>query len=516
MAGKTNVIFIYADDLGQGMLSHFGQKHFKTDNIDRIFSEGTNFLNAYGCHICAPARASLICGVHDCHCGRWQFTKAGIYCDYADGKLSLEQVYELIHNTGIEERSGEMFLPMLFGKAGYITGQIGKLEWGFATTGDAIKKHGWEYHYGYYDHQMCHGYYPPFVFENGERIDITGNLHSNCASDQYNKSTYEKNGEDIENGRAVYSQDIFDNKIIEFIEKNKDRPFFLYHPSQLPHGQLSIPEIHASVAESTELNLSEKVYASMVLRLDETVGKIFDTLQKNDILENTLIIFSSDNGHSPYYTGQRLGHNFHFGADGLKIDNLNVRYTSGYGKDIFDGNNGRTGMKASNFEGGTKVPLAFYQSGKIAAKSIHRLVTNYDFMATMAEWLDVDCGTNHDGVSYISEVYNNITSRIKEHDYVVFASEQGPAIVTNTGYKLRTYITDSYKLPLFGESWKEMKDQVVFELYDLKNDYCEETDIADSNPELVKLLQSVLLKECDGNYIHGTTPPHFVFYSYDY
>nr|HML48597.1 sulfatase-like hydrolase/transferase [Clostridia bacterium] len=180
MGKLPNIVHIYADDMGRGMLGCYGQRRFQTPNIDRIAQEGMRFQNVYGCAMCAPARASLLCGIHDVHAGRWTFTKAGIYQDMMRGKLTLEEVYELIHNTGIEQRAGDVYLPMLLKRAGYVTGQVGKLEWGFATTGDEIARHGWDYHYGYYDHQMCHGYYPPFVFEDGEKVAVEGNTHIDC------------------------------------------------------------------------------------------------------------------------------------------------------------------------------------------------------------------------------------------------------------------------------------------------------------------------------------------------
>lgn len=515
METKPNVIFIYADDLGRGMLSCYGQKHLKTPNIDRIYTEGLSFSNAHGCHICAPARASLLCGVHDSHCGKWQFTRAGIYKDYARGKLSLKQVYELIHNTGIEERSGDWFLPMVFREAGYVTGEIGKLEWGFATTGDAIRSHGWDYHYGYYDHEMCHGYYPPFVFENGVRVNITGNMHPDCGSDQYSKTTFQKNGNDIEQGRAVYSQDLFDDKIKDFLFRNKETPFFLFHPSQLPHGQLSIPEIHPSLAGRKDLTNSEKVYGSMVLRLDETVGKIFKWLDMLQLRDNTMIVFASDNGHCPYYTSERTGRPADISETGQKLDNIHIAYTSDAFGDVFNGNNGMTGSKSSNFEGGTRVPLMFYWPGNIQPGTTDRLVANYDFMATMAEMLKTNAGKDKDGISYWP-LLDGRENEWKGHDYIVFASTRGPALVTKDGWKLRSCITDRYGFGQFGAFWEEIEGQVLFELYHLNTDYKEEKDLAAQYPDKVRALRTLLMKECDGNVIHGTTQSHFVFYGYDY
>ncbi|MCL2742000.1 MAG: sulfatase-like hydrolase/transferase, partial [Oscillospiraceae bacterium] len=216
---KPNVVLIYADDLGRGMLSCYGQKQIETPNIDRLRGAGMAFTNSYGCHICAPARASLICGIHDCHNGRWTFCRAGLYKEHARGEMPLERVYEILNNTGIEQRSDDVFLPMVFRQAGYHTGQIGKLEWGFATTGDEVAAHGWDYHYGYYDHEMCHGFYPPFMFEDGRKVEYPQNREADCGAGRYARHREDPSVRLMEEGEA-YSQDLFDERIVSYIEKH--------------------------------------------------------------------------------------------------------------------------------------------------------------------------------------------------------------------------------------------------------------------------------------------------------
>ncbi|MCL2831643.1 MAG: sulfatase-like hydrolase/transferase [Treponema sp.] len=511
---KPNVIFIYGDDLGRGMLSCYGQKKFSTPNIDRLAAAGMQFSNAHGCHICAPARASLLCGIHDCHAGRWTFTKAGVYIDYARGLLPLEDVYELIHNTGIEQRSEDIFLPMVFKQAGYVTGQIGKLEWGFATTGEEIQRHGWDYHYGYYDHQMCHGYYPPFMFENNKRIDIEGNTDPHCGKGygrkhpKYNEYHWDRSD------KKVYSQDLFDEKIVSFIKANRDRPFFLYHPSQLPHGVLAVPEISPEVADNPALTGMEKEYASMVIRLDRTVGLIQETLEDFGIAENTMLIFTADNGHSFYYGYERTG-NDSPAVNGREVDNLNVLYTSETVGDIFDGNNSMTGCKASNFEGGVRIPLVISWPGHISAGSkTDTLVANYDFMATMAGMLGTDAGKYKDSLSYLPVLLGD-EKNFRGHDYIVYASENGPAILTKDGWKFRTHIYENFNFDVFGAYWHQVKDKISFTLHNVINDYREENNLIDEQPDIARKLKQLLLKECDGNFIHGTTQPHFAFYTDD-
>lgn len=509
---KPNVILIYADDLGRGMLSCYGQKYFQTQNIDRLAREGAIFYRAYGCHMCAPARASLLAGRHDCHAGNWSFTKAGIYIDYAKGKRSLSEVEELIQNTGITEQGSGLFLPGIFRKAGYHTGQIGKLEWGFSVTKQELEDHGWDYHYGYYDHEMCHGYYPPFLFENGKRIDIEGNTDPHCGKGySYGHEKYQSYRKD-RSDKKQYSQDLFDEKILEYLERHRKEPFFLYHPSQLPHLALSVPEIDQQVKDNTNLNESEKEYASMVLRLDKTVGRIMKKLDELGLSENTLLLFTADNGHCFYYGDERNGVGLHHTRDGRVVDHLHIRYTSENCGDIFDGNNGFTGCKLSNFEGGTRVPLLVRWPQKIRPFHTEKLVSNYDIFATMAELVGIVPDGQRDSASYLPLLLGE-EDRFQEHDYVIFAGENGPAIVTKDGWKLRSYLHPDFGYGAFGAEWEQVREKVSFELYDLKSDEREEKNLIDQYPQLAVRLQKILIKECNGNLIHGTTQPHFAFYA---
>jgi arylsulfatase A-like enzyme len=508
MGKKPNLIYIYADDLGRGMLSCYGQKHFRTPNIDRLAAEGMRFTESYGCSFCAPARASLLCGVHDAHAGRWTFTKAGIYMELDKGTMTLDQVYELIHNTGVQGGPGDGYLPQIAKSAGYATGQVGKLEWGFATTGDELDKHGWDYHYGYYDHQRCHGYYPTFLFENGKKIDIPGNTMINCGA----KLSAFENGELIDmTGRAVYSQDLFDQKIVEFIRDHKDEPFFLYHPSQLPHGAVFFPEIHPSVADNPELTPLEKEFASMILRLDKTVGIILDELDALGLGDNTMVIFSSDNGHTLAYAqpGRISGSVM---LDGTRIDNVTTKYHSDTNGDVFDGNDGMAGLKLTSWEGGVKIPYLIRWPQAVKPAVTDRMIANYDLMATFADLLEVEMPDNKDGLSYASLLQGD-EARFEGHDYVVYASYMGPAIVAKDGWKLRVVVDpDKYRIGVFGDFIENLGEAIEYQLFHVKDDYREDHNVADQHPEKVEELRRLLVKECDGNLLNGTPQAHFAFY----
>ena len=228
---KPNVIYIYADDMGKGMLSAYGQRHFTTPNIDRMVTKGTSFDNAYGCMLSAPARASLLTGYHDCHPDKWVISKGGKFIPATDDLSSIPAMEKEIDAEDILLGKGDYYLPQVFKQAGYVTAEIGKLEWGFTATRKQMKEHGWDYYYGYLDHVRCHGFYPPFLFDNGEIVTIEGNTHKNCGKSIENETETAYLERWNRNGKAVYSQDLFLDKILSFIRANKDKPFFLFHPT---------------------------------------------------------------------------------------------------------------------------------------------------------------------------------------------------------------------------------------------------------------------------------------------
>ncbi len=491
---RPNVIYIYGDDLGRGMLSCYGQRLFKTPNIDRLAAGGARFNQAYGCAFCAPARASLMTGYHDAHAGRWTFTKGGLYRLMATGQMEYDEVAELINNTGLNDKPNEVFLAQIAKAAGYVTGQVGKLEWGFATTPERIRRHGWDYHYGFYDHQMCHGFYPPFLFENGECVDIPGNTHPDCAKHPGSESPENAAIRHDQTGKVTYSQDLFNEKILAFIRKHQDEPFFLFHPSQIPHGPIAVPEIHPAVKHVAELTDFEKEYASMVLRLDETVGLILDELDTLGIADNTVVFFSSDNGHE-IYTVQEGRTVKGRSIDGERYDDVKTRFSSELAGDVFDGNNGMSGLKWTSWEGGTRIPYIVRWPGKIEAGSVvDHMIANYDFMGTLAEITGGEMPEEKDGKSYLPAL---LGGEQDPHDFVVYASRLGPALVTAEGWKIRYVNTVD-----------------AFQLYNVKDDYREEENLADEFPEKVEAMGRQLVRACDGNLIYGTPDMHRALYVY--
>lgn len=474
-----NVILIYADDLGRGLLGYEGQKIIKTPHIDKLAEQGVRFENAYGCNYCAPARASLLSGYHDGRTDKWQISKGGEYLRVFDG-VPNHEIQERLNQHFEPTPEDEIFLPQVFQKAGYITGQVGKLDWGFSTTHERLKRHGWDYYYGYYDHVRCHGFYPPFLFENGEQLKIEGNTHRDCSkeSERDENSGYEERWDMT--GKKHYSQNLFLEKMLQFIRDNKNEKFFLYHPTQLPHGPTSIPEIHIDFRDNHDLTELEKAYASMVKMLDDHVGVLVDELKKQGIYENTLIVFTSDNGHEIYYPSPgKMDKPVRNMQTGKKFNNLDTKFYSQLAGDVFNGNDGMAGLKRDNWEGGVRVPLIYHWPGKIeGGKVLDQMVANYDMLSTFADLLDVEVPNDKDGLSYWSAFFGDAEEK---HEYVVFNSKHGPALVAADGWKIRYHKTAD-----------------VYQLYFLPDDYTEARNLAAEFPEKLEMLKKKLLMECDG------------------
>lgn len=482
---KPNIILIYADDLGRGLLSSEGQQIIKTPNIDKLAKEGMRFENAYGSMFCAPARASLIKGYHDAHGGKWNITSGGAYMNISRGTLSQEEIESKINAQLDQVPDGEIFLPEVFNQAGYTTGEVGKLEWGFSTTHAQMERHGWDYYYGYLDHVRCHGFYPPFLFENGNLITIEGNKHINCGKslEPETQEAFDKRWD--MDGKSTYSQDLFLDKILNFIRANKDQPFFLYHPTQLPHGPVSIPKVAQEFKNDARLTQIEKEYASMVKMLDDHVGVIMNELKQLEIDDNTLVIFTSDNGHEIYYSQEgRILKPIRNMQTGAFFDNINTKYYSEIAGDVFDGNDGMAGIKRSNWEGGARVPLIARWPGMIKpGASSNALVTNYDFMATMADLVGFQLPKEKDGISYLPAL---LGIENDTHQHIVYSSFMGPAVVTKDGWKLRHFAKED-----------------IFQLYYLPQDYKEENNIITNNKAKASELEELLIKECNGDLNNG-------------
>ncbi|GHB84909.1 hypothetical protein GCM10007390_45190 [Persicitalea jodogahamensis] len=309
-------------------------------------------------------------------------------------------------------------------------------------------------------------------------------MNSGKSGEPETQATFEERWD--RKGKAKYSQTVFMERVLEYIESNKDEPFFLYFPTQLPHGPVSIPSVHPDFLNDNRLTQIEKEYASMVKLLDDNVGQIVAKVKSLGIEDNTIILFTSDNGHEIYYSQEgRVLKPYTNMKTGERFDNYKKKFYSESGGDIFDGNGGRAGLKRSNLEGGIRVPLIVKWPERIEKGRVSkRLVANYDILPTLAEVTGLGMPFKTDGVSFYGELLGDKGS--EEHQYVVYASFIGPTLITRDGWKIRTYLKDN-----------------ASELYYLPDDAREENELSGKYPEKLKILKSELLKACEGELSNG-------------
>lgn len=471
---KPNVIFIYADDLGKGLLSVYGQQQFQTPTIDSLIAHGVSYNNAYGCMLSAPARASLLTGYHDCHNDKWKVNSGGLLLSCKTDE-DVAAVEKNIDENDVVLPENDLYLPEVFKKAGYVTAQVGKLEWGFTASREQIRRHGWDYYFGYLDHVRCHGFYPPFLFDNDKMIFVEGNTRYDCGKTLENETPETYFDRWDMDGKQQYSQNLFTDKIVELINRYKDTTFFIYHPTQLPHGPVAIPTVHPSVANNPNITPLEKEYASMVIMLDETLRIIWDEVKALGLEDNTIIVFSADNGHEIYYSQKgRCEKPYRNMVTGELFDDFQNKYYSNLSGDVFNGNADMAGLKRSNLEGGIHVPLAYYWKNHLPeGETRNDIVSNYDFLTTMADMLNVKLNSNKDGISYWENLLNN--TPIDTARYIIANSNYGPAIIMNNGWKLRRF-----------------QDADTYELYNLREDPSETKDAIEENPEMAAKLFNLL------------------------
>jgi len=378
---KPNVVFIVADDLGYGDLSCYGQEKFQTPHIDRLALSGTRFTRSYsGTTVSAPSRASLMTGLHTGHTpvrGNKEMEPEGQY------PLPAE-TFTLFH---------------LFKNAGYATGAFGK--WGLGqpgSTGDPNNQ-GVDVFFGYNCQRLAHNYYPDHLWHNQTKIELPEN----------NEGQF-----------GTYAQDMIQSKALEFIDKQSKRSFFLYVPMVLPHAELVVPEDsiirqlrgrfeeipykgvdsgpHFRKGGYMSQEYPHATHASMVKRIDLYVGQIIDKLKETGVYENTLIIFTSDNG--PHFEG---------GGD----------------PDFFNSNGICRGYKRDLYEGGIRVPTIISWQKKVPAGRENSFpFAFWDYLPTFAQLLKQKAPTGTDGISVLPTIMGEKGQ--KKHDYFYFEfQEQG-------------------------------------------------------------------------------------------
>ena len=387
---KPNILFIFSDDLSYRDLSSYGQEQFRTPNLDKLAMNGIRFTQAYsGSSECAPSRGSLMTGMHMGHCR----IRANSSVRGQDHLLSEDiTVAEVVK------------------RAGYTTGFIGKWGIGLPGTEGAPDKQGFDFSYGYYDQARAHGFFPHYLMRNGKPEPIPENYGFNMKRVKtYNgrpldrlddvMNIYDKNGRLVPDGipdadAAKYSENLFQKEALNFISEHKDKPFFLYYATQLPHGPCITPDLGAY--KDKPWGLKHKEWAAMLGHLDRGVGRMVDLMEQLEILDNTIIFFAGDNGYSQWgYFGRPLHE-----------DDPLFKNKGPWPKGKF----------ASTHEGGMRVPFFVYWKDKIKAGENDHICTLYDVLATAADLAGV-MPPKTDGISFAPTLLARPNEQ-RKHEYL--------------------------------------------------------------------------------------------------
>ena len=427
---RPNIVFILADDLGYGELGCFGQKLIATPNLDRMAAEGIKFTRFYaGSPVCAPSRSVLMTGLHTGH------TRVRGNA----GKLNREA-----QNL----RAGDVTVAEVLKKAGYATALIGK--WGIGHQGsDGVpNKKGFDYFYGYLDQHHAHNPYPPFIMRNDEKVTLRNGI---IAGSDGGKDGAES-GAGIAETPVDFVPDLMADEALKWVESKKDAPFFLFWSLITPHANNEGTK-HGRGQEIPDLGdykdkpwpLADKAHAATITRLDADVGRLLALLKKTGIDENTLVIFSSDNGHHK---------------------------EGGNDPELFDANGPLNGLKRNLTEGGIRVPTVARWPGTTRAGKEGRTAYWFaDILPTFAYLAGSTPPENLDGQSFSSRL-RNVPFKPPQRKPMYWEFHEG-------GFSQAAIIDDRWK------AIRLKRRDAPVQIFDLRKDLGETTDLAAEKPDLV-------------------------------
>ncbi len=442
--GKPNIIFILADDLGYGELGSYGQTKIRTPNLDKMAAQGMRFTQHYsGSPVCAPSRCVLLAGKHTGHA-------------YIRDNDELPERGDVWRDPDLEGQRpllpDTVTIGTLLQKAGYTTAAIGK--WGLGGPGStgAPNKQGFDLWFGYLCQRVAHNYYPTHLWKNDQKYVLDGNdyfyPHQKLPEDRdpFDPASY------TDYAGQQYSMDPMVEEALEFIQKKQNRPFFLFIPFTVPHVSIQVPADSLKEYEGVFPETPYKGekgylphprpragYAAMITRMDREIGKIMSLLQELEIDEQTLVLFSSDNG--PTFNG---------GTD----------------SDFFNSAGLFRGLKTTLYEGGIRVPLIARWPGKIEPGSVSEHISAFwDYLPTFTELVGIDTPEDIDGISFLPTLLGRPHDQ-KKHEYLYWEYQGKQAV--RWGY------------------WKAYRSRVdaKIELYNLKEDVEETLDIAAEHPKI--------------------------------
>jgi arylsulfatase A-like enzyme len=438
-----NIIMILADDLGYGDLGCYGQKLIQTPRFDQMAAEGIRFTDFYaGATVCAPSRCVIMTGKHH-----------GI-CHVRGNAAGSELVVQSL-------RQQDVTVAEIAKKANYATALVGK--WGLGETeheGHPLRK-GFDRFYGVLNQVHAHNYYPEFVWRDFDKVPLNNKVTPSPRAFGGFQGGWATERND-------YTHDLFMSEAMEFIDSNHTRPFFLYLALTIPHANNEAPEkdgeLHGQEVPdygiyekdnfaTKDWSLADRGQAAMITRMDRDIGRLLDRLRQLGIAENTLVMFSSDNG--PHIEG---------GNDPARFR------PSGHLR----------GMKRDLYEGGIRVPMIAWWPGKIAPGRVsNHIGYSGDLLATVAALTNQPLPDGTHSVSLVPEL-TGAPERQQKHEYLYWEFyEQGAAQAVRWG------------------KWKGIRKPFFtgpIELYDLSRDEGEQYNLARNHPDVVEKIREIMEK----------------------
>lgn len=453
-----NIVFLLADDLGYGDLGCFGQQKIRTPRLDRLAAEGMRLIQHYsGNAVCAPSRCVLMTGKHPGHA--WVRDNRELK---PEGQFPLP--------------AGTVTLPRLLQQRGYATGAFGK--WGLGGPGSSGEplRQGFDRFFGYNCQRLAHNYYPTNLWDNDRRVPLDNpdfSPHQKLAdrADPAAAASY-----DSFHGNQ-YAPDVILEQALQFVRDHRDRPFFLFFPTTVPHLALQVPE--DSLAEylgqwpekpydGTRSYLPHRApraaYAAMVSRLDRSVGRIVDLVASLGLDERTIFVFSSDNG--PLY--DQLG-----GTD----------------TDFFRSAGAWRGRKGSLYEGGVRVPTIVRWTGHIRPRTVSGRVTGFeDWLPTLLELIGAKALTpaGIDGISFAPTLWG------KPQEPRPFLYREFPGYGGQQSVRLGDWKAVRQGL---NPATNRVSITIRTELYDLRVDPGESRDLAAAHPDVLSQLERLMREQ---------------------
>jgi arylsulfatase A len=407
-ADRPNILLILADDAGMGDLGCYGGRLLNTPNIDGLAAGGMRFTDAYsGASVCAPSRCALMTGRHM-------------------GRATIRGNWEVFPEGQAPLKEDEVTVAMVLREAGYATGICGKWGLGGPGSGSEPNDKGFDFFFGYNCQRHAHRYVTDYLYRNRARIEI-----------------------DQAPDRPINAHTLIAQESLDFIRRNRERPWFLFCAWTLPHGIHRIDQVpDVSAYAGRGWTDTQKVYAAMVEWLDADVGRLLALLDELGLERNTLVIFASDNG-------------------GLREPELSEHFGS---------RAGMRGAKGDLWEGGIRVPMIARWPSRIpAGRTTGQPVAFWDLLPTVAELAGAKCPPGIDGDSIVP---------------MLLGEPQDPSRPLYWEQFRRNRLEQALRM----ESWKAHRaaPDEPLELYDLKGDPAETTDVAAEHPESVAKIEAIM------------------------